>query len=126
MFCNQCEQTVKDTGRTVQGVCGKQPEASDLMDNLIYGLKGLALYAAQARSLGVVDDGINRHTIASLFSTITNVHFDPERLETLIHRCASLRHKAKILYEQAATIKGTPPIRRAGPRTGSRPMDGRL
>jgi len=109
MFCNQCEQTAKGTGCTVLGVCGKKPEASDLMDNLIYGLKGLSTYADLARGLGVVDDEINRYTIEALFSTITNVNFDPERLENLIRRCADLKKKAKNLYEQAATVKGIPP-----------------
>ena len=109
MFCNQCEQTAKGSGCTVLGVCGKKPEVSDLMDNLIYGLKGLALYADLARGLGAVDDEINRFTIEALFSTITNVNFDPGRLEKLIHRCAALKRKAKNLYEQAATIKSMPP-----------------
>ena len=26
MFCNQCEETVKGTGCTIKGVCGKEDE----------------------------------------------------------------------------------------------------
>ena len=45
MFCYQCEQTAKGTGCTVRGVCGKSPEASRLMDLLVYGCKGLSMPA---------------------------------------------------------------------------------
>jgi hydroxylamine reductase len=109
MFCNQCEQTAKGTGCTVLGVCGKKPEAADLMDNLIYGLKGLSLYANLTREKGAIDNEINRFTIEALFSTITNVNFDPERLEKLVRRCYTLKEKAKTIYENACKSKGIAP-----------------
>ena len=115
MFCNQCEQTAKGTGCTVLGVCGKKPEAADLMDNLIYGLKGLSLYANLAREKDAIDDEINRFTIEALFSTITNVNFDPGRLEKLVRRCYTLKEKAKSLYENACKSKGIAPQIPGGP-----------
>ena len=53
MFCYQCEQTAKGEGCTRVGVCGKQPEVAALQDLLIYGLKGLALYAIEGRKHGI-------------------------------------------------------------------------
>ena len=54
MFCNQCEQVAKG-GCTTMGVCGKQPEVSDLQDLLIHALQGLSLYAVEGRKAGVTD-----------------------------------------------------------------------
>ena len=56
MFCNQCEQASKGTGCDIKGVCGKEPQTAALQDLLIFGLKGLALYADAARKLGAKDD----------------------------------------------------------------------
>jgi len=39
MFCYQCEQTAKESGCTAFGVCGKDPETSDLQDLLLYSLR---------------------------------------------------------------------------------------
>jgi hydroxylamine reductase len=106
MFCNQCEQTAKGTGCTVSGVCGKIPEVAALQDLLLYGLKGLSIYADKARQAGgSVDDEINLFTLEGLFSTVTNVDFDPARLEGLLRRCYELKERAKGLYEKAWKAK---------------------
>ena len=89
MFCNQCEQTAKGQGCTVKGVCGKPHEVGVLQDLLIYALKGLSLYANEGRKKGLVDPKINTFTVEALFTTLTNVNFDPERFEELIKECAS-------------------------------------
>ena len=36
MFCYQCEETVKGTGCTVKGVCGKEDEIAAYQDVLVY------------------------------------------------------------------------------------------
>jgi hydroxylamine reductase len=101
MFCNQCEQTAKGTGCNISGVCGKKPEVSALMDNLIFGLKGLAVYASfLSQKTGSYDDVVNRYTIEALFSTVTNVNFDPERLVELLKNCQTLLNSSKILCER--------------------------
>jgi len=106
MFCNQCEQTAKETGCTVSGVCGKSPDAAALQDLLVYGLKGLSIYVDQARQLGAaVDEEINLFTLEGLFSTVTNVNFDPARLEGLLKRCYDLKERARSLYEGAWKAK---------------------
>ncbi len=115
MFCYQCEQTAKGTGCTIQGVCGKDPITATLQDLLIYAVKGIAQYAHRARKMGVVDREINLFTVEALFSTITNVDFDPERLKGLILRAYELKERAKSLYEQAYAGKGIKPEKPSGP-----------
>ncbi|UKL12995.1 hydroxylamine reductase [Dissulfurimicrobium hydrothermale] len=95
MFCFQCEQTAKGKGCTTIGVCGKQPDVAALQDLLIYAVKGLALYAVEGRRVGVVDHEANVFTCEAVFSTLTNVDFDPERFEGLIKRTVELRDRLK-------------------------------
>ncbi len=95
MFCYQCEQTAGGTGCTKFGVCGKSPEVATLQDLLIYTLKGLSKVASIAREAGITDPEVNHFTLEALFSTITNVNFDPERLQSLINRAVALREQLK-------------------------------
>ncbi|MGC8798269.1 MAG: hydroxylamine reductase [candidate division WOR-3 bacterium] len=115
MFCYQCEQTAKGTGCTVQGVCGKDPITANLQDLLIHAVKGIAQYAHRARRLGVTDREINLFTVEALFSTITNVDFDPERLQGLLNRAYQLKEKIKIQYQQASTARDITPEKLTGP-----------
>ena len=91
MFCYQCEQTAKGEGCTNSGVCGKKPDVAALQGLLIYALKGLSLYAVEGRKVGVIDPEVNVFTAKALFSTLTNVDFDPERFISFINRCSTLR-----------------------------------
>jgi hydroxylamine reductase len=115
MFCYQCEQTAKGTGCTVQGVCGKSPEVSALIDLTMHAVKGLAMYAHRARELGVRDHEIDVAVIEVLFSTVTNVNFDPERYVGILQRLAKLRDRAREQYEAACTKAGRAPEALAGP-----------
>ena len=115
MFCYQCEQTAKGTGCTVQGVCGKSPEVAALQDLLLYATKGLSSYAHRARKLGVVDHEIDVFVLEALFTTVTNVDFDPERLAGYIRKAVDLRDRAKQAYEDACAKSGTAPEALTGP-----------
>jgi hydroxylamine reductase len=115
MFCYQCEQTAKGTGCTAWGVCGKSPEVADLQDVLLYVTKGVSMYAARARRLGGKDAGIDRFVVEALFTTITNVNFDEERMETMIRRAGAVRSEAKKLYEDACAKAGKIPEVLGGP-----------
>ncbi len=95
MFCYQCEQTAKGEGCTHVGVCGKQPEVAALQDLLLYTLKGLSLYANEARRIGLVNREVNVFTVKALFSTLTNVNFDPDRFVELIKRSIEIREQLK-------------------------------
>ena len=102
MFCHQCEQAAKGIGCDVMGVCGKKPEVAALQDNLLYGLKGLAIYANEARKLEAKDPAIDVFMLEGLFATVTNVDFDPARLEAAIRKCFEMKEKAKALYLKAS------------------------
>jgi len=103
MFCYQCEQTAKGEGCTKVGVCGKESDVASLQDLLIYALKGLSLYAIEGRKVGVVDPEVNDFTCKAMFSTLTNVNFDPDRFVQLIQRCVALRENLK---EKVKAAKG--------------------
>jgi len=115
MFCFQCEQTAKGTGCTVQGVCGKDAETAALQDVLANVTKGVSMYAHAARQLGARDREIDVFTIEALFSTVTNVNFDAERVADLVARAAALRDKARRLYEKACAEAGREPETLSGP-----------
>ncbi|MBU1863160.1 MAG: hydroxylamine reductase [Candidatus Omnitrophica bacterium] len=85
MFCRQCEQTGGGKGCTVKGVCGKSDDTAILQDLLIHALKGIAVYGERARALGVVNSDIDRFIQEALFTTVTNVDFDSERIAEFIH-----------------------------------------
>jgi hydroxylamine reductase len=93
MFCNQCEQTIGGTGCTAMGVCGKHQDVAGLQDLMIHQLKGIGYLAHKARLSGKIDDEVNRYTAEALFSTTTNVDFDPDRLMYWIGKGESIRQK---------------------------------
>jgi len=95
MFCYQCEQTSQGTGCTKIGICGKQPDVAALQDLLVYALKGLSQYAIEARKKGIVDNAVNVFTVRALFSTLTNVNFDPDRFVMLINQCVDMVENLK-------------------------------
>jgi len=114
MFCNQCEQTAKGIGCNIAGVCGKNEGVADLQDLLIHVLQGLSLYAQEGRKHGIVDAATDLFTYEAIFSTLTNVDFDPDRFVVLINKTVELREamKAKVaaaggkvdFAEAAATV----------------------
>ncbi len=101
MFCFQCEQTAKGEGCTKIGVCGKNHEVASLQDLLIYSVKGLSLYALEARKNGIIDGKIDHFTCEAIFSTLTNVDFDPDRIIKLIEKAVSYRNELKEKIEKA-------------------------
>ena len=109
MFCYQCEQTAKGTGCTIQGVCGKDATTATLQDLLLYATKGISMYAHRARKLGAADSAIDAFVIEALFATVTNVDFDPERLQGMLHDAADIRDQARKLYERACDQAGKAP-----------------
>ena len=115
MFCYQCEQTFRGTGCVDNGVCGKDPVTADLQDLLIYGLKGVAMYADRAFRLGAADAEVNEWALTALFATGTNVNFDAANIEAQIRRGAAVRDRVRALYENACAAVGETPAVLAGP-----------
>jgi hydroxylamine reductase len=79
MFCFQCEQTAGGKGCTKSGVCGKKPEVANKQDELTCALIGLAR-AAKGKAAGKNADEL---MMKGLFTTITNVNFNPETIDVL-------------------------------------------
>ncbi len=105
MFCYQCEETAKGTGCTLAGVCGKNEEVAALQDLLVFQLKGISIYADEARKLGAKTGEADLFVTEGLFTTVTNVNFDPERIEKLIRRSAEVKAATKEIYEKTYTEK---------------------
>lgn len=105
MFCYQCEQTAKGQGCTVAGVCGKNPDVAALQDLLVYMLRGLGQLSTEAKKAGVRDEKINLFTCEALFSTLTNVNFDPEAITAYIRKTAQYQEQLRSrLYAITAKV----------------------
>jgi hydroxylamine reductase len=105
MFCYQCEQTGKGTGCTQFGVCGKDPETSALQDLLVHVAEGISQIAHRARKLGVIDHAADVYVVQALFTTVTNVNFDPARLEGILRKGAEVKASLQKQYEAACKAK---------------------
>src|SRR5690349_19232234 len=104
MFCYQCEQTARpESGAgcaAAKGVCGKDAVTADLQDLLVHAVKGIGTYARRARALGVADDRAGAFLLHALFTTLTNVNFNPTRFVGLLREAAEIRDRVKACYEQ--------------------------
>jgi len=91
MFCYQCQETAKNEGCTVVGVCGKKDDVANIQDLLIYTTKGIS----QIVKRGDLDvntlNELNHEMLTSLFMTITNANFDREAFEKQIKKMLSFR-----------------------------------
>ncbi len=93
MFCNQCEETVKGTGCTIKGVCGKDDEIAAYQDVLVYLCKGISVRNLAAMEKGKSDPDAGLFIADALFATLTNVNFDRARFAALINRAVGIRDK---------------------------------
>ncbi|MEN6503241.1 MAG: hydroxylamine reductase [Planctomycetaceae bacterium] len=109
MFCFQCEQAANGKGCTRLGVCGKDAEVAALQDELMEAAKGIALYADGAAKLGARDRAIDVFVVQALFTTLTNVNFDPQRVQEFVSQAQTVTAKAKAMYEKAAKAAGQTP-----------------
>ncbi|HOE69468.1 MAG TPA: hydroxylamine reductase [Brevefilum sp.] len=104
MFCFQCQETMRNTGCTSRGVCGKPAEVANLQDLLIYLLKGIAFWGTRARDMDVIHEDTNIFVAQALFATITNANFDPDRfveyIREAIQRREELRAEAQARCEE--------------------------
>ena len=102
MFCRQCEQAVGGKACAMKtGVCGKDDRTSALQDLLVHAITGIAIYGKMARDLGVAERSVDNFLIEGLFTTVTNVNFDPERLAGIIKEASSVKKKIKDTFEKA-------------------------
>jgi len=88
MFCFQCEQTARGIACTGKaGVCGKKSDTAKLQDKLTSALIGLAR-AVTANKPTTASDEI---MLDGLFTTITNVNFDDERIQAVIAKVHEIK-----------------------------------
>jgi len=106
MFCFQCEQAAQGKGCEKMGVCGKDPKVAALQDLIIYQVKGIGWLAHHARGLGKKNEVVDHFIIEALFTTVTNVDFDPDRLVRWIQEGGRIRKIAADLYREAESKSG--------------------
>ncbi|MBN1256881.1 MAG: hydroxylamine reductase [Planctomycetes bacterium] len=92
MFCFQCQETMKNEGCKINGICGKQGSTANLQDLLIYTLKGISLVAEKA---GKIEPAVAHYITKALFATITNASFDNQRFIELIKEGLQVREELK-------------------------------
>ena len=105
MFCFQCQETARNQGCTIKGVCGKENDTANLQDLLIDNLKGIGVIAERAENAGkAVDPAVGRFICQALFTTITNVNFNNQNLIEWIKTAQRVK---KDLYEEVKAVVGS-------------------
>ena len=109
MFCFQCQETARNTGCTVRGVCGKSDDTARLQDLLIYVLKGISWCRIEAEKAEVTLNVADRFLVESLFATITNANFDAKVFEKRITEALAIRdgYKKKLI-ESGLSLDNAP------------------
>ena len=104
MFCYQCQETLKNQGCTVRGVCGKDDQVANLQNLLLYVVKGISFWTTEIRTKSIKADlkEANEFVANALFSTITNANFDPIWFIEKIKSAVKIRKNV----EKIATSKG--------------------
>ncbi|MFO7817424.1 MAG: hydroxylamine reductase, partial [Desulfovibrionales bacterium] len=95
MFCFQCQETAKNQGCTVKGMCGKPEKTADLQDLLVYVAKGISVYGDKLREKGIVDRDAGNFVCKALFTTITNVAWDDDVIIERIKQGLKVRDKVR-------------------------------
>ncbi|MGB2579250.1 hydroxylamine reductase [Elusimicrobium simillimum] len=86
MFCFQCEQTAQGKGCTIQGVCGKNEVTAIAQDDLTAAIINLSNTVLAKSATKETDELV----VDSLFTTVTNVNFDPVTVEALTKKAKTL------------------------------------
>jgi len=91
MFCFQCQETARNQGCTVKGVCGKEPQTAALMDLLLYVARGVAIVQKSLREKGLAAELPDHFIMDALFCTITNANFDDAAISERIDKAFVLK-----------------------------------
>jgi hydroxylamine reductase len=98
MFCFQCQETAKNTGCTIKGMCGKPEETANLQDLLLFVLRGMAVYGEKLQELGKPDRSNDDFVLQGLFPTITNANWADNRFVALIEEGLVRRDKLRATF----------------------------
>lgn len=93
MFCFQCQETARNTGCNIRGVCGKTPDNAHRMDLILYAVKGLSHILDVTGMKPCCELG--RLITDSVFTTITNANFDNARLDAQAEKVVNAREELK-------------------------------
>jgi hydroxylamine reductase len=107
MFCFQCQETARNQGCTLKGVCGKPEKTADLQDLLIFVCKGIAVYGEKLKEQGAVDMKAGRFLCQALFTVITNVAWDDDAIVERIEQGLGVRDALRA--ELADALPANPP-----------------
>lgn len=95
MFCHQCQETAKNTGCTIQGVCGKKEDVANLQDLFIWTLKGISVWGVRGKEFDIYDEEIAFFIDKGMFATITNANFSKSDFLGFIKQGVDLRDRLK-------------------------------
>ncbi len=127
MFCNQCQETAKNQGCTVKGVCGKPEDLSNLQDLLLFVCKGIGIYGSKLKDFEPVDRSAGRFVCEALFSTITNVGWDNAKFEEWILNAQKvrdgLRDRFLQVYKEKEGKDFDEPLHEAATWSSTNPQD---
>jgi len=98
MFCYQCQETARNSGCTIQGVCGKTADVANLQDLLVFLCKGISMYSVPLREMGVENSEVNKFITDSLFMTITNANFDKDRFVARVRQAIVIRDAVRAVF----------------------------
>ena len=105
MFCYQCEQTAGGKGCVKVGVCGKDSRVAALQDLLVHQLKGIGFYGNIAIEKGlIISDKINSFVMDGLFTTLTNVSFDAEKIAAIVLEGNKVKAELKNMVGAVETV----------------------
>ncbi len=105
MFCYQCQETMKNQGCTINGMCGKKGDVANLQDLLIHALKGLAIFRSAAtlevrQQFTDMCSKVDQFIVETLFSTITNANFDRNYFVKRIKETIEMREMGRKKVEE--------------------------
>lgn len=127
MFCFQCQETAKNSGCTIKGMCGKPEETANLQDLLLFVLHGMAVYGEKLGELGQADRENDDFVLKGLFTTITNASWSDSHFVTRIEEALTRRDKLRTTFLAACQAKTCPAFcRPAWPRFWSKSSTSKL
>ena len=101
MFCFQCQETAKNQGCLIKGVCGKLPSTARLQDLLLFVVRGISVAERLLRQNAInVEREIYVFNTDALFCTITNANFDDDSIAARVEKGLQLRDRLKALLIQ--------------------------
>jgi hydroxylamine reductase len=126
MFCYQCQEAARNQGCTVKGVCGKTDDVAKLQDLLVYVTKGVAIWSLKAREYNIHHKKTDAFILEALFTTVTNVNFDPARIYQLTEKGLELRQSLKAEFESAYQRKNGTSYHETVPEPGFLEVHGNI